>query len=639
IPWSLTANSSSKSSMKKSAAKKVLADKIIKLKNLQAVQMVNEEATQNIKTQKAMAKEIIEYVSNSKILANEDTVGIVILNTPNDENTGNPAYTSVDKITIPITVQEAAQIEVLDDTSSVSLVSGGQSFTYSVKLDYSESVDIYYVDLVVSDTTIFEEFDNSTQNISSDSIASWVITVSGNITQVSQPLFSATAFGIDNNTGNGVSNALNPYEETITVRPRASIKLEAEIESPSSANTSRIVSLGQKVVLRAWAENAGITNATITGSGEISLTITDTTRFVLDPSSIQTQIFNSLNDTLLWTIFASDSFTVDASALIFDFNQLPQDSISNLPVYVAPQNGSKTISLSIRQRRLIVENLNDEFITETNFSRGEDNVPLLFFKVSNAGFGTPVNIWGLTFGFKEAESDDYFDSEIISNMFEYIEVIDYQEYLNRTSSFLAKPTAEFIRFPVDENFVNPASLEFTEADEDTILANQEDTLVVLVKIGENSITQRYRAVLSELYAYDVERGIPLEIRDTNGDLLSNSENLTSYLMATLPGNEEEGFFNHPNPFGRGRDTETVIAFSLDNESDVEIRIFTLIGKLVWTWKQNGVAKGLHNGVVRWDGKNDRGITVLNGVYLCQIKIKPNGGGSAKTYITKIAYIK
>jgi hypothetical protein len=49
--------------------------------------------------------------------------------------------------------------------------------------------------------------------------------------------------------------------------------------------------------------------------------------------------------------------------------------------------------------------------------------------------------------------------------------------------------------------------------------------------------------------------------------------------------------------------------------------------------------GLIDGQIKWDGRNDRGIQVLNGVYLCQIVITPKNGASGQTYMTKIAYIK
>ena len=45
--------------------------------------------------------------------------------------------------------------------------------------------------------------------------------------------------------------------------------------------------------------------------------------------------------------------------------------------------------------------------------------------------------------------------------------------------------------------------------------------------------------------------------------------------------------------------------------------------------------GLH--YVEWDGKNDMGDVVLNGVYLCAIEIKDSSGSNQ--YMTKIAYIK
>jgi flagellar hook assembly protein FlgD len=78
---------------------------------------------------------------------------------------------------------------------------------------------------------------------------------------------------------------------------------------------------------------------------------------------------------------------------------------------------------------------------------------------------------------------------------------------------------------------------------------------------------------------------------------------------------------------------------LEHPSDVTIRIYTLVGELVWTKSITGLSAQIYDDLVTWDGKNDRGNTVLNGVYLCTIEIKPTDGGKAARYITKIAYIK
>jgi hypothetical protein len=123
--------------------------------------------------------------------------------------------------------------------------------------------------------------------------------------------------------------------------------------------------------------------------------------------------------------------------------------------------------------------------------------------------------------------------------------------------------------------------------------------------------------------------------DPTGKLLSESDMFATKEITVIPNSAEEAFRNYPNPFGRGTHDETTIVFFLDTDSDVELRIFTLTGGLVRTWKWTNLAAGLYDKYVSWEGKNDRGYSVVNGVYLCQIIIKATG----QTFMTKIAYIK
>ncbi len=114
--------------------------------------------------------------------------------------------------------------------------------------------------------------------------------------------------------------------------------------------------------------------------------------------------------------------------------------------------------------------------------------------------------------------------------------------------------------------------------------------------------------------------------------------LKSGRLTVIPDDPKETFRNYPNPFGRDYD-ETTIIFYLEHDSEVNLRIFTLTGALVRSWQFENMQAGLIDGQVKWDGRNDRGVTVLNGVYLCQIVITPKNGASGQTYMTKIAYIK
>lgn len=104
------------------------------------------------------------------------------------------------------------------------------------------------------------------------------------------------------------------------------------------------------------------------------------------------------------------------------------------------------------------------------------------------------------------------------------------------------------------------------------------------------------------------------------------------IIAYTPQTEEiTGAGNYPNPFAAGRGGQTKIHYSLKANSAVEIRIYDLLGKLVWHKSfQSGVAGGII-GVndIPWDGKNDGGNYVGAGGYICLIKA---GGETRKVKI-------
>jgi len=75
------------------------------------------------------------------------------------------------------------------------------------------------------------------------------------------------------------------------------------------------------------------------------------------------------------------------------------------------------------------------------------------------------------------------------------------------------------------------------------------------------------------------------------------------------------------------------------DTDIQIRIFTITGQLVRTIDRPNLSSGMHTGIT-WDGRNDRGSIVLNGVYLCQLQIQEKEGARRSLkYMIKIAFIK
>ncbi len=86
--------------------------------------------------------------------------------------------------------------------------------------------------------------------------------------------------------------------------------------------------------------------------------------------------------------------------------------------------------------------------------------------------------------------------------------------------------------------------------------------------------------------------------------------------------------NYPNPMK----DKTVIVYHLSEEVSVEIKIFTIAGRLVKEL-QPGVARYGAN-YVEWDGRDRKGRKVSNGIYYYSIK-----AGDAKPYYGKIAVIR
>ncbi len=71
--------------------------------------------------------------------------------------------------------------------------------------------------------------------------------------------------------------------------------------------------------------------------------------------------------------------------------------------------------------------------------------------------------------------------------------------------------------------------------------------------------------------------------------------------------------NYPNPFN----PETIINFSLSEDSWVTLKVFNLLGQVVTTLVDEQKSAGEY--AIRWDGKNSQNQDVASGVYFYRIK--------------------
>jgi flagellar hook assembly protein FlgD len=75
-------------------------------------------------------------------------------------------------------------------------------------------------------------------------------------------------------------------------------------------------------------------------------------------------------------------------------------------------------------------------------------------------------------------------------------------------------------------------------------------------------------------------------------------------------------YAYPNPFS----TDTDVVFTLDRDVEVTLRIYSVSGRLVQKATLPGASgrNGYH-----WDGRDQEGDSVANGVYLLQLSAPGN----------------
>ncbi len=87
-------------------------------------------------------------------------------------------------------------------------------------------------------------------------------------------------------------------------------------------------------------------------------------------------------------------------------------------------------------------------------------------------------------------------------------------------------------------------------------------------------------------------------------------------------------FNYPNPFK----TSTQFSFEVTQNSDINLKIFSLAGRRVKSFSFHNVNAGFH--IIDWNGRNEIGGKISRGVYIYKLEAKSDN--SKSSYIGKCA---
>lgn len=97
------------------------------------------------------------------------------------------------------------------------------------------------------------------------------------------------------------------------------------------------------------------------------------------------------------------------------------------------------------------------------------------------------------------------------------------------------------------------------------------------------------------------------------------------------------YSNFPNPFPAGRG-ETTLAYYLERPARVSLKLWTGRGELVSTLLDEVLRPAGLQQEDRWDGSNERGTLVQNGVYLAELRVHYEGGGEERL-LRKVAVLR
>ena len=117
---------------------------------------------------------------------------------------------------------------------------------------------------------------------------------------------------------------------------------------------------------------------------------------------------------------------------------------------------------------------------------------------------------------------------------------------------------------------------------------------------------RARGEFEDPGRFQVKDGLAL---GADGRLAQIAGNILS--LATAP-SKFALIQNFPNPFN----PETTIKYTLADDARVSLRIYNIVGQVVRTLVSDRQAADRYS--VRWDGLDERGLTVSSGVYFYQV---------------------
>ena len=175
---------------------------------------------------------------------------------------------------------------------------------------------------------------------------------------------------------------------------------------------------------------------------------------------------------------------------------------------------------------------------------------------------------------------------------------------------------------------------------------------ILLKVLDRSGLEQLRQDLTDVFTYDLGSHTQGEVVFRVPDLeagaysfsISATDNFNNRNQSSLAAEvgsaqgaaEFEGLqAAYRNPFDPGTEP-TQLMFSLTRSADVSLRIYSVSGRLV---HQADLAAAAGPNVLTWDGRDQSGDLVSNGVYLAQMTAKRAGSEESRKILERLVVLR
>jgi len=540
---------------------------------------------------------------------------------PREKNSGNFAAVEEQTVSVEVVTLLTSLTTTLSISSPLGAVDGrlssSQSFVVKATIEWN---NVKNITAQISLPSGYSTDDNMVKSVISPEVL-W---------QVDAPGMATGLDFIQVSTGGYDALSDEPVEADlarlfVTTVSRADLSLNLSTSDNS-------VSLGQEFVVSALVENKG--EADTVG----------VTRVSLDPLpsgySTDEPLTKSLKDGMTsWTIRAPIQPTREAVNIKASLTTIPLDENTDEPAYVSRH--SDGVAVTTVGAWLSVSEYSGPDTVSGLVVPGQRDVWLMALELVNRGEtgANGIVVHSMSFDVEDFGGNEIHPDDALSEIraVRLVKTVD-TTYVDTTQIFGRVTQAHF----PDEN---PLIIPFDS--QETIQATDTSIIVILGNISETGHVSYFQL--------NLPNGSYINARDEYSDSLTVSvltvagqeiENLRSdpkqiVSEENVQEDAEPYLLNCPNPFGRPESVETTIVYYLKKNADVTFRIYTLTGKLVWsrsfTSSDPQGSEGLHSlgrTPVTWDGRNDGGRKVLNGVYI--LVMETGYGEVAKT---KIAVVK